>query len=83
MYPDYDMSEVVSVHMHKAFKVQPLQVLNYSEIIPKIKTQHPDFYVLNTSQFINDTLNNNSVVNHIEGFMKEFKNELRSNLKKV
>ena len=62
--------------MHKAFKVQPLQVLNYSKIIPEIKTSHPDFYVLNTSQFLNDTLNNNSVVQHVENFMSNFKKEL-------
>jgi protoporphyrinogen oxidase len=83
MYPEYDVNNIVSIHMHKAFKVQPLQVLNYSEIIPEIKTLHPDFYVLNTSQFINDTLNNNSVVNHVQSFMKDFKQELQPNLKKV
>ncbi len=63
--------------MHKAFKVQPLQVLNYSDIIPKTRTKHPDFYVLNTSQFVNDTLNNNSVVKHVENFMTDFKKELQ------
>ena len=83
MYPDFDMTSIESVHIHKAFKVQPLQVLNYSEIIPKIKTKHPDFFVLNTSQFVNDTLNNNTVVNHVEGFMKNFKKELELHLETV
>ncbi|TMM58213.1 NAD(P)/FAD-dependent oxidoreductase [Maribacter algarum] len=78
LYPEYDMKAVQSVHMNKAFKVQPLQVLNYSDIIPKIKTKHSDFFVLNTSQFVNDTLNNNSVVNHVQSFMNDFKIELSS-----
>ncbi|PKA98773.1 protoporphyrinogen oxidase [Flavobacteriaceae bacterium MAR_2009_75] len=78
LYPDFDQSSIVSAHIHKAFKVQPLQVLNYSENIPKIKTKHKDFYVLNTSQFVNDTLNNNSVVNHVKNFAQGFTKELEA-----
>lgn len=78
LYPDFNMSIVKSTHINKAFKVQPLQVLNYSEIIPKIQTKNPDFYVLNTTQFVNDTLNNNSVVKHIDHFMTNFKKELQT-----
>ena len=76
LYPAFDENKIVSTHMHKAFKVQPLQVLNYSDIIPKTKTNNNDFFVVNTSQFVNDTLNNNSVVNHIKDFMTDFKKEL-------
>lgn len=83
LYPEFDKSEIVSARIHKAFKVQPLQVLNYSSIIPKTKTKHPDFYVVNTSQFVNDTLNNNSVVHHIENFMVDFEKEILTDIKKV
>jgi protoporphyrinogen oxidase len=76
LYPDFNMSAVRSSHINKALKVQPLQVLNYSEIMPKIQTKNPNFYVLNTSQFVNETLNNNSVVKHIDSFMDNFKKEL-------
>ncbi|MDO6809978.1 NAD(P)/FAD-dependent oxidoreductase [Zobellia galactanivorans] len=76
LYPDFDTNTIVSAHIHKAYRVQPLQVLNYSETIPKIKTKHNNFYVLNTSQFVNDTLNNNSVVGHVKNFMDSFKKEL-------
>ncbi len=76
LYPDFGAEHIVSSHMHKAFKVQPLQVLNYSDIIPKTTTNNPDFFVVNTSQFVNDTLNNNSVVSHVKDFMKDFKKEL-------
>jgi len=41
LYPNFDKNDIVSTHMHKAFKVQPLQVLNYSDIIPKTTTNHP------------------------------------------
>ena len=82
LYPDFKSSEILSSHINKALKVQPLQVLNYSDIIPRIQTMHPDFYVLNTSQFVNDTLNNNSVVKHISGFMETFENELKNTPKK-
>lgn len=76
LYVDFDKKDIISTHMHKAFKVQPLQVLNYSDIIPKTKTNHKDFFVVNTSQFVNDTLNNNSVVNHVKEFMVDFNKEL-------
>lgn len=79
LYPDFNMDHLTSTHLHSAFKVQPLQVLNYSEIIPDIKTKHPDFYVVNTSQFINDTLNNNSVVKHVEDFITNFNKEITPN----
>jgi hypothetical protein len=73
MYPEFSEEDVVSVHVNRAFKVQPLQVLNYSAIIPKVTTRHPDFFVLNTSQFVNDTLNNDSVTRHVNQFVREWK----------
>ena len=80
LYPDFDKKEIHSIHINKAFKVQPLQVLNYSEIIPEIRTKHPDFYVLNTSQFVNETLNNNTVTQHVNHFMTNFNKELQTEL---
>ena len=76
LYPEFDVADLVSVHINRAFKVQPIQVLNYSEIVPKIETRHPDFFVLNTSQLVNDSVNNNSVVTHVNSFMKQFATEL-------
>ncbi|MCW5515656.1 NAD(P)/FAD-dependent oxidoreductase [Muriicola sp. Z0-33] len=78
LYPEFNMGTVNSVHINKAMKVQPLQVLNYSEFIPKIQTKNPDFYVLNTSQFVNETLNNNTVTQHIDYFMINFNKDLES-----
>ena len=78
LYPDLMDEEIVDVQLNRAFKVQPLQFLNYSEIVPSVKTQHPDFYILNTSQFVHDTLNNNSVTQHVEKFFENFKHEFTS-----
>lgn len=77
MYPELSASDIKRIWINRAFKVQPLQVLNYSEIIPKTSTLHPDFYVLNTSQFIQGTLNNNSVTSHVNAFVEKFGEELK------
>jgi protoporphyrinogen oxidase len=71
LLPDLDMDDVESVHINRAFKVQPLQVLNYSSLVPQVTTRHSDFFVLNTSQFVNGTLNNNSVVRAVNAFVDE------------
>ncbi len=76
LYPNLSNDDIVSTHINKAFKVQPLQVVNYSNIIPRVKTKHPDIFVLNTSQFVDETLNNNSVVSHVNHFMSEFRKQL-------
>lgn len=78
LYPDFDKADIISVHLNRAFKVQPLHVLNYSGLIPEIKTDHPDFFVLNTSQFVNSSVNNNVVVEHVNEFMGRFEHELKT-----
>jgi protoporphyrinogen oxidase len=72
MYPDLDDSDIVSAKIHRAFKVQPLQVLNFSEIVPKNETRHPDFYILNTAQFVKNTLNNNEVIRAVDTFVDQY-----------
>jgi protoporphyrinogen oxidase len=71
MYPGFSMDQVISVHLHRATKVQPLQTLNYSSIIPEVETKHSDFFIVNTSQFVKETLNNNSVVAHVKNFLHQ------------
>lgn len=72
MFPNLDSNNIIAVHINRAQKMQPLQVLNYSRLVPAIVTKNEDFFVLNTSQFINDTLNNNTVVRHVDKFVKSF-----------
>ena len=69
MFPQLTESNVVSVHINRAIKVQPLQVINYSKLAPKVTTKNKDFFVLNTSQFVNNTLNNNEVIRAVSEFL--------------
>ena len=71
MFPQLTPDDIVTVHINRAFKVQPLQVLNYSSLVPKIVTECDDFFVLNTLQFVNDTLNNNTVVKQVNEFIEK------------
>ncbi|OKH22645.1 NAD(P)/FAD-dependent oxidoreductase [Chroogloeocystis siderophila] len=70
MFPHLSENDIVTTHINRAKHVQPLQILNYSRKAPQATTSHKDFLVLNTSQFVNDTLNNNTVVRHVEEFLK-------------
>ncbi|MFQ6023076.1 MAG: NAD(P)/FAD-dependent oxidoreductase [Acidiferrobacterales bacterium] len=72
MFPDLKDDDIEGVYINRAFKVQPLQVLNYSSLVPKVSTKHPDFFVLNTAQFVNTTLNNNEVIRAVEEFLNEY-----------
>ncbi|NJO12645.1 MAG: NAD(P)/FAD-dependent oxidoreductase, partial [Gammaproteobacteria bacterium] len=70
MFPDFDHADIQSVHVHRAIKVQPLQVIDYSTLVPQPRTRHADFYVLNTAQFVNNTLNNNEVIRTVNAFLE-------------
>jgi protoporphyrinogen oxidase len=71
MYPDLQEEDIAGAHIHRAVKVQPLQVLHYSKLVPTVTTRHDDFFVLNTSQFVNCTLNNNEVIRAVDEFLAE------------
>jgi protoporphyrinogen oxidase len=71
MFPELQAAEIEGVHINRASKVQPLQVLNYSSLVPHVVTAHEDFFVLNTSQFVNCTLNNNEVIRAVDEFLQE------------
>ncbi len=72
IFPELKADDVVAAHINRATKMQPLQVLNYSSLVPNAVTESNDFFVLNTSQFVSDTLNNNTVVKHVNQFLKNF-----------
>lgn len=71
IFPDVREEDIVGARVHRAAKVQPLQVLHYSTLVPAVTTAHDDFFVLNTSQFVNGTLNNNEVVRAVDTFLTE------------
>ena len=76
MLPEFDPSWIQSTHVNRARRVQPLQVLNYSSLVPKVVTKHADFFVLNTAQFVNATLNNNAVIAAVDAFCARHGDEL-------
>ena len=77
MFPDFDESDIVGVHVNRAIKVQPLQVLGYSKLVPDVQTKDPRLHVLNTSQFVNATLNNNEVVGAVNRFHASFTHQVK------
>lgn len=70
MFPELQRDDVAGLHINRAFAVQPLQVLNYSQLVPRVTTRHEDFFVLNTAQFVNATLNNNEVAKAVDEFVE-------------
>jgi protoporphyrinogen oxidase len=76
MFPELRPGEMQALHVNRAFKVQPLQVLDYSRLVPQVTTRHPDFFVLNTAQFVNATLNNNEVARAVDTFVIEHRDAL-------
>jgi protoporphyrinogen oxidase len=76
MFPTLPASEIHALHINRAFKVQPLQVLDYSRLVPQVTTHHPDFFVLNTAQFVNATLNNNEVARAVHEFLVQYHAQL-------
>jgi protoporphyrinogen oxidase len=76
IYPDLRDEDIVSARVYRAIKVQPLQVLEFSKIVPRTETRHPDFFVLNTAQFVNNTLNNNEVVHAVDQFIEKYGDSL-------
>jgi protoporphyrinogen oxidase len=77
LFPDFEQSEIVSIHVNRARKVQPLQVLDYSSIVPRSQSQNKDFYILNTAQFVSGTLNNNEVIRAVDDFMEKYKTDFK------
>jgi protoporphyrinogen oxidase len=76
MFPNVRDSDIVTAHIHRAAKVQPLQVLHYSKLVPTVTTRHDDLFVLNTSQFVNCTLNNNEVIRAVDEFVETYRTRL-------
>ncbi len=59
MHPTLHSSDIVSRFVFRERAVQPLPTLRYSELLPPMNTPLPGVFLANTSQIVNDTLNNN------------------------
>ena len=62
IHPTLTDAEVVSTHLFRERFVQPVPTLNYARNAPGVDTGIPHLFVANTTQIINDTLNNNAMV---------------------
>lgn len=71
MFPDLRSEDIAGIHINRAFKVQPLQVLNYSSLVPHTTVSSKDFYILNTAQLVQDNPNNNAVVRLVDQFLQD------------
>ena len=61
IHPTLKNSEIESMHIFRERFVQPVPTLNYSEHAPTVSTGIPHLFVANSTQIVNDTLNNNAM----------------------
>src|SRR5664279_3181734 len=62
MYPDFSEKDVAFWNVSTARQVFALPTLNYSEKLPSVITSLPGYYIINSAQIINGTLNVNETV---------------------
>jgi protoporphyrinogen oxidase len=62
MHPGLRSSDIAKHFVFRERFVQPVPTLRYSETMPPMRTPLPGVYLANTSQIVNDTLNNNAMV---------------------
>ena len=62
VFPDLNEGEIESRFLFRERFVQPLPVIDYSELVPQMQTNLAGLLLANTTQIINSTLNNNEMV---------------------
>ena len=62
MFPDLLESEIETRYLFRERFVQPLPVIDYSDLVPQMRTNVEGLLVANTTQIVNSTLNNNEMV---------------------
>jgi protoporphyrinogen oxidase len=76
MYPNLSEKDLNFWGVSKARVVFALPTLNYSKNVPSVKTSIPNYYIINSAQIINGTLNVNETIQVAENKLKEIlKNE--------
>jgi protoporphyrinogen oxidase len=77
MYPQISEPDVLYFGVSKAKQVFALPTLGYSVNIPGIKTSMQNFYIVNSAQIINGTLNVNETIQVAESKLKIILNDIR------
>jgi protoporphyrinogen oxidase len=62
VFPHLQESDIERRYLFRERLVQPVPVLNYSDIVPEMQTNIDGLFVANTTQIINSNLNNNAMV---------------------
>ncbi|HEU5415573.1 MAG TPA: NAD(P)/FAD-dependent oxidoreductase [Candidatus Angelobacter sp.] len=60
--PDLRDEDIEQRFIFRERLVQPIPVLNYSQLAPEMQTPVPNLLLANTTQIVNSTLNNNEMV---------------------
>lgn len=71
MYPTLSETDVLHFEVAKARIVFALPTIGYSESLPGIQTSIDKFYIVNSAQIINGTLNVNETIQVAESKLKE------------
>jgi len=71
MYPDFSDKDVTYWNVSSARRVFALPTLNYSEKLPSVITSLKGYYIVNSAQIINGTLNVNETVQVAEAKLEE------------
>ncbi len=71
MYPSVNRENIVFCGVSKARNVFSLPTIGYSENLPSVKTTVENFYILNSAQIINGTLNVNETIQVAETKLAE------------
>jgi protoporphyrinogen oxidase len=76
MYPNISQKDLNFWGISKARIVFALPTINYSKTVPKVTTSLDNYYIINSAQIINGTLNVNETIQVAENKLKEIlKNE--------
>jgi protoporphyrinogen oxidase len=62
VFPDLSESEIETRYLFRERFVQPLPVIDYSDLVPEMRTSVEGLLLANTTQIVNSTLNNNEMV---------------------
>jgi protoporphyrinogen oxidase len=71
MYPEISENDILFFGVSKARIVFPLPTIGYSKNLPGIKTSVENFFIINSAQIINGTLNVNETIKVAETKLEE------------
>jgi len=75
MYPELSDNDLIFWGVSKARVVFALPTINYSKKVPAITTSLGNYYIINSAQIINGTLNVNETIQVAENKLEEILNE--------